>query len=421
MTPEHETASPASPAEASLDVATLERPLFANYGRSPIAFERGEGARLFAVGGKVYLDFLAGIATSSLGHAHPRLVRAIQDQAARVLHVSNLFQIPEQSEAARRLCAATKGQFQRAFFCNSGAEAIEATLKLARLWGHDSGRTKIVSAEHAFHGRTFGALAATGTPAYKIGFEPLPGGFEHVPFGDLAALASVVDGETCAVLLEAVQGEGGVLPADPEYLAAVQVLCKERGVLFILDEIQTGIGRLGEMYGFQHYGIQPDAIALAKGLGGGVPVGAVLAKDELAAKLVPGKHGTTFGGNPLAMSAVIAVQQTLVEDGVLANVPVRSARLRAGLEQIAAETDGVRGVRGEGLMLALLLEDSLKAADLAQACFACGLLVNAVRPHAIRLLPPLILTDADVDEGLSLLREALASATAQPACGVSDE
>jgi len=359
------------------------------------------------VGGRAYLDFLAGIATSSLGHGHPRLVNALQRQAARLLHVSNLYQIPEQSEAARRLCDASEGLFQRAFFCNSGAEANEALIKLARLWGYPNGRSKIVAADGAFHGRTLGALAATGTPAYRVGFEPLPRGFEHVPYGDIEALEAAVDESTCAVLLEAVQGEAGVFPASPEYLTRVQALCKSKETLFLLDEVQTGIGRLGTMYGFQHYRVEPDAIALAKGLGGGVPVGAVLAGDELAAKLVPGKHGSTFGGNPLAMSAVIAVQRALREDGVLAGVAASSARLIGGLESIAEEVEGVRGVRGCGLMLGLRLEDSLAAADVVQSCQDYGLLVNAVRPDTVRLLPPLTVTEQEIDAALGLLRSAI--------------
>lgn len=393
-------------------VAELEASLFSNYKRAPLAFSHGHGARLTSTTGDEYVDFLGGIATSSLGHAHPRLVAALSEQAGRVLHVSNLFQIPEQSRAAELLCRATDGTLQRALFCNSGAEANEALIKLARLWGYNhpgpSGpRFKIVVTHGAFHGRTMGALAATGTPAYRVGFEPLPGGFEHVDLNDLEALDTAIDDSTCAVLLEAIQGEGGVVPATSEYLQAAEQLCRERGVLFLLDEVQTGVGRLGPMYGFQHFSVSPDAISLAKGLGAGVPVGAMLATEELAAELVPGKHGTTFGGNPLAMRAVIAVQEELEQHGLRASVPVKAERLGAGLEARIAARPELRGLRGFGLMRALLFEED-RAADVAARCLRRGLLVNAVRPNAIRFLPPLVVTEEDIDEGLARLDLALA-------------
>ena len=394
------------------EAADLEASLFANYKRAPLAFSHGHGARLFSTGGDEYIDFLGGIATSSLGHAHPRLTEALSDQAGKVLHVSNLFEIPEQSRAAELLCGATGGTFQRALFCNSGAEANEALIKLARLWGYNhpgpaGPRFKIVATHGAFHGRTLGALAATGTPAYRVGFEPLPGGFEHVDLNDLEQLDAAIDEQTCAVLLEAIQGEGGVVPATSDYLHAAERLCRERGVLFLLDEVQTGVGRLGTMYGFQHFGVSPDAISLAKGLGAGVPVGAMLATEALAAELVPGKHGTTFGGNPLAMRAVIAVQEELEEHGLRALVPAKAARLRAGLEERIAARPQLRGLRGAGLMMALLFEEEA-AGDVAARCTRRGLLVNAVRPNAIRFLPPLVVTEEDIDEGLARLDLALA-------------
>lgn len=390
----------------------LEAPLFANYKRAPLAFSHGHGARLISTKGDDYVDFLGGIATSSLGHAHPRLVAALSDQAGKVLHVSNLFEIPEQSRAAELLCGATNGTFQKALFCNSGAEANEALIKLARLWGFNhpgaaGPRFKIVATHGAFHGRTLGALAATGTPAYRVGFEPLPGGFEHVDLNDLDALDAVIDDTTCAVLLEAIQGEGGVVPATSDYLHAAERLCRERGVLFLLDEVQTGVGRLGTMYGFQHFGVAPDAISLAKGLGAGVPVGAMLATEELAAELVPGKHGTTFGGNPLAMRAVVAVQEELEQHGLRASVPAKAQRLCDGLEARIAARPQLRGLRGAGLMRALLFEED-RAGDVAGRCLRRGLLVNAVRPNAIRFLPPLVVTEDDIDEGLARLDLALA-------------
>jgi predicted acetylornithine/succinylornithine family transaminase len=387
--------------------------LFQNYRRAPVAFERGEGCKLFGVDGKVYLDFLAGIATSSLGHAHPGLVRALEGQARRYLHVSNLYEIPEQIEAAELLISASRADSElrgldRAFFCNSGAEAVEAAIKLARRWGHEKGRFEIVSTEGGFHGRTLGALAATGTPAYHEGFQPLPLGFHCVPFADLEALAGAIGEHTCAVLLEPIQGEGGVIPGGREYLQGAQALCRERGVLLILDEVQTGIGRTGTMFGFQQFGLEPDAITLAKGLGGGVPVGALLATGPLAAELVPGTHGSTFGGNALAMAAVCAVQRALVEEGVLNSVAVRGARLRNGLERLA-EHFPIAEVRGCGLMLAVELEPPLSAPAVSERCLHSGLLLNAVRPQALRILPPLVVQDAEIDQALGMLEAALAS------------
>ncbi|HVS62777.1 MAG TPA: aspartate aminotransferase family protein [Thermoanaerobaculia bacterium] len=382
-------------------------PLFQNYRRAPLAFARGEGCRLWDTEGREYLDLLAGIATCSLGHGHPGLVSSIQEQAARCLHVSNLFRIPEQEEAGRLLVEASGGRFSRAFFCNSGTEANEAAIKLARRWGStaEPKRFKVISTHNAFHGRTLGALAATGTAAYRVGFEPLPEGFVQVPFDDLEALEEALDEQTCAVLLEGIQGEAGVIPSSPGYLEGVQALCRERGTLFVLDEIQTAIGRLGRPFGFQHFGVEPDVITLAKGLGGGVPVGAVLAGEEVAAVLVPGTHGTTFGGNPLAMAAVIAVQRALREEDLPANAAARGAQLRAGLEAIADRTGTINQVRGTGLMLAI--ETTAPAAPIADRCRELGAIVHAVRPTSIRLLPPLVIDEQEVSEGLGVLEQAL--------------
>jgi acetylornithine/N-succinyldiaminopimelate aminotransferase len=401
----------ADPAVAASDA------LFQNYRRAPVAFSHGAGCRLWDTEGREYLDFLAGIATSSLGHAHPGLVAAVQEQAARCLHVSNLFRIPQQEEAGRLLVEASEGLFSRAFFCNSGTEANEAAIKLARRWGStaDPTRFRVISTHNAFHGRTLGALAATGTPAYRVGFEPLPEGFVQVPFDDLAALEAAVDERTCAVLLEGIQGEAGVIPASPGYLQGVERLCRERGVLFVLDEIQTANGRLGTMYGYQRFGVKPDVITLAKALGGGVPVGAMLAREEVAAVLVPGTHGTTFGGNPLAMAAVVAVQRALREEGLPANALERGAELRDELERIARETGTITQVRGDGLMLAI--ETAAPAAPIADRCRELGLIVHAVRAHSIRILPPLVITAAEVAEGLAILERALREAGAPSAGG----
>ncbi len=385
--------------------------LMGNYRRAPVAFESGEGSVLTATDGRKYIDFLSGIATSSLGHGHPRLVGALQEQAARYLHVSNLYEIPEQTRAAELLVAASKSHggpgLDRVFFCNSGAEANEAAIKLARKWGGaHGGKSAIVSTENGFHGRTLGALAATGTPAYQTAFQPLPGGFRTVPLNDLEAMKDAVDPGTCAVLVEPIQGEGGVIPTDPGYLEGVQELCRERGALLILDEVQTGIGRTGTMFSFQQQGLEPDIIALAKGLGGGVPVGAMMARESVAEHLVPGDHGSTFGGNPLACAAVCAVVEVVSEPGFLERVGEAGERIRARLEE-AGDAAGIQEVRGSGLMIGIEIRGEAPA--VAAECLDRGLLLNAVRPHSLRLLPPLVVTDEEIECALDILVSALVS------------
>ncbi len=390
-----------------------EDSLFTNYKRAPVAFRHGDGVRLWDASGREYLDFLAGIAVSSLGHNHPVLTEAIARQAGRLLHVSNLFRIREQERAGELLVRAANGLLHRAFFCNSGAEAVEAAIKLARRYACDrdgsGARHRIVTAEGGFHGRTLGALAATATPAYQVGFGPLPGGFAAVPFGDLKAAADAIDGSVCAVLIEAIQGEAGVIEPPEGYLASLQALCRERGALFILDEVQTGIGRLGRAFGFQRYGLEPDVVTLAKGLGGGVPVGAVLARGEVASAFVPGTHGTTFGGNPLACAAVRAVLETVFEKDFLERVVRAGEYLRALLGQLGAG-GLVTEVRGQGLMAAV--ECTPDAADVAARCLENGLIVNAPRPHVIRMLPPLVVRDPEIERAVGILAHALEEAAA---------
>lgn len=400
------------PDEHHLDTAAAlalsERTLFQNYRRQPIAFHHGQGARLWDLEGRGYLDFIGGIATSSLGHAHPALVRAVSEQVARYVHVSNLFLIPEQARAGQLLVEASG--LDRAYFCNSGAEAVEAAIKLARRRAHDLGRPdehEIVVAQGSFHGRTLGALAATGNPAYHVGFGPLPAGFRHVPYNDLAAATAAFGPATCAVLVEPVQGEGGVLPADPGWLAGLQALCRQHDALFMLDEIQTGIGRSGRMFAYQHHDLAPDVVCVAKGLGGGVPVGALLARDAVAGHFVPGSHGSTFGGNALATAAACAVLETIHSEGLLDHVTTMGQRLRAGLAALAERQPRIRAVRGMGLLLGVDL--AVEAAPVVVACAERGLLVNNVRPQTLRLAPPLVVTADDVDAALGLLADALAA------------
>lgn len=406
---------PSGPDSAPSDLERVrelsERHLFGTYAPAPVAFARGEGTRLWDLEGRTYLDFVAGIAVSSLGHAHPDLVQAIAGQAGRVLHVSNLYHIPEQAEAARLLAEASG--LPKVFFCNSGAEAVEAAIKLARKWGRatkGSEAVEIVSAAGGFHGRTLGALAATGVERYRAPFEPLPPGFRSIPYEDLEAAEAAVGPRTCAVLVEPVQGETGVVPGTAEFLRGLQALCRRHGALFVLDEVQTGVGRTGAAFAFQRHGLEPDAVAAAKGLGGGVPIGALLAREEVAAQLVPGDHGSTFGGNPLACAAAAVVLRTVCREPFLARVRELGDRLRAGLERIGRKTGLVTEVRGAGLLIGADL--TLSASAVVDAARERGLLVNAPRPRTLRLAPPLTVTEAEVDEALGILGEALESSAA---------
>jgi len=355
---------------------------------------------------------VAGIAVSALGHNHPALAQAISSQAGRVIHVSNLYLIPEQALAARWLVE--HSALDRVFFCNSGAEANEAAIKLARKYASrsHSGRFEIIVAEHSFHGRTLAALAATAQPKYQEGFAPLPSGFVPVPLNDIDALRAAVSPATCAVLLEPVQGEGGVQPADPDYLRAVRALCDDAGLLLILDEIQTGVGRTGRLFAYEHAGIDPDIMTLAKGLGGGFPIGAMLAKETAARAFEPGNHGSTFGGNPLACAAALAVLTTIEREHLVDNAANVGTYLLQRLHALAASHPVITAVRGWGLMVAIDL--ATDAAPVVDACRAQGLLVNAVQAATLRLVPPLIVTPADVDEAIEILGTVLA-ALPQPA------
>lgn len=372
--------------------------LFANYNRLPVSFEHGEGCALTSTEGKTYLDFLSGIAVCSLGHSHPKLVAALQDQAAKLLHVSNLYGIPEQEEAASLLAQhCGQGILNKAFFCNSGAEANECLIKLARKYAHSNNLPPVITVAHnSFHGRTMATVSATGTPKYHEGFAPLVPGFQFVEFNDLEAALGALE-TSCAVLVEPIQGEGGVIPANPDYLKGLEQACKAQNKLLLLDEVQTGIGRTGHWLAAHHYGITPHAVSLAKGLGGGVPVGAVLAQESLAVLLTPGTHATTFGGNPLASRAVSTVLQTIEEENLLTQAEKSGAYLRGRLGGLP----GVKAVRGVGLMVAAVTERA--AGEIAQECFEQGLLVNAVRPNVIRLAPPLVVTPGEIDQAVSIL------------------
>jgi predicted acetylornithine/succinylornithine family transaminase len=374
------------------------------YPPSPVTFVRGEGSRLFDADGRSYLDFVGGVAVTSLGHAHPTVADAIAAQARTLLHVSNLYGTTVGPEVAATLDRLLGGGGQ-VFFCNSGAEANECAIKLARKWARtaETGRYVVITAHRSFHGRTLATLHATGQPAKHEAFQPLPAGFRHVPYGDLDALAAAAsEPDVAAVLLEAVQGEGGVWPAPPGYLEGARQLCDDRGVLLMMDEVQTGLGRTGRWFGFQHAGIRPDVVTMAKALGNGVPIGACWAPVQVASAFVPGDHATTLGGQPLAASAARAVLAVMEAEDVPARAERAGARLAAGL----AKLPGVVDVRGMGLILAAELGER-PARDVAAAALDAGLLVNPVAPTTLRLLPSLLVTDAEIDEALAILERVL--------------
>ena len=415
MTTITKTASAAAVAAAEEEQARVwdAAHVMKTYARQPVTFVRGQGARLWDARGKEYLDFLAGIAVCSVGHCHPRLVAAVQEQAATLMHVSNLYLTEGQARLARRLIELS--DFERVFFSNSGAEANEVALKLARKRAKAFGRPnkfRIVSALNSFHGRTIATITATGQPKYQKGFEPLPAGFSYVPFNDIAALKAAVSGDTAAILLEPIQGEGGILPATREYLQAARELADRNDALLIFDEVQTGMGRTGRMWAYQHYGVVPDVMTLAKGLGGGFPIGACLARGDAAETLVPGDHGSTFAGSPLAASAANAVLDVIADEELQANARRVGAHLVARLEDLRRRHPHTVGpARGVGLMLAVGLTRPV-ARQIVGACLDAGLIVNAIGDDTIRMLPPLTITEGDADAAVETLEKAIVAVAA---------
>ena len=377
------------------------------YGRLPLALMKGQGARVWDADGNEYLDFVAGIAVNALGHNHPALTKAISEQAAELLHVSNLYWIEPQVKLAKLLVE--NSCCDKVFFANSGAEANEGAIKLARKYAKEhygEDKFEIITMNKSFHGRTLATLAATGQSKFHQDFKPLPAGFKYVPFNDFKALEDAIGPHTCAVMMEPIQGEGGVYAAEPDYLTKVRRLCDDRNLLLIFDEVQSGIGRSGELFAYQLYGVEPDIMTLAKGLGGGVPIGAFLAKEQVAAALKPGDHGSTFGGNPLATAAATAVLETILADGFLAGVKEIAGYFATKLEELAAKYPVVKEVRGKGLLLGMELD--VAAAGVVNGCREKGLLINGVAGKGLRFLPPLIITEADVDEAVAILAEELA-------------
>jgi len=381
--------------------------LFQNYRTQPIALVRGEGTWVTDADGKRYLDFIGGIATVSVGHANPRIRDALMKQAGLLWHASNLYVTEPQVTLAEKLTAQTK-TLKRAFFCNSGTEANEAMIKLARHYqvanGHPE-RIEILCFHNSFHGRTLGSLAATGQPKYQQGFGPLPQGFRFLEYGDAAAVEAAISDQTCAVMLEPLQGEAGVLSPPRGYLARVRELCTKHGALMLLDEVQTGMGRTGAFFAHQHERIEPDAMSLAKGIAGGIPLGALLAREDVAKVFTPGTHASTFGGNPLATAAASAVMEMLSE-GLLERVQRAGARLSQRLASVGGRASGERGA---GLLRALLLSEDLAPKVVAKAR-ELGLLVNAIGERVVRLAPPLTVSDDEIDRAAELLAEAVRKA-----------
>ncbi len=372
--------------------------LMNTYNRLPVAFTHGRGAWLTDEQGKEYLDALAGIAVNGLGHAHPRLVAALSEQVGRLIHTSNVYRVREQEALADRLCELSG--MQEVFFGNSGSEANEGALKLVRLYGHKNAEpaAQTIVMERAWHGRTLATLAATGSEKARKGFDPLPSGFIHVPYNDLSAVerAAAADPRVRAVWLEVLQGEGGIQVADVEYVRRLRRLCDERGWLLMIDEVQSGIGRTGKWFAYQWADIRPDVITLAKGLGSGVPIGALLAGGRAAGVFGPGQHGTTFGGGPLAMRAGLETLAIIESEGLMANAFAQGERIRSGLTRELAAVSGVKDIRGMGLMCGVELDRP--CGELVKQALAAGLLINVTQDTVVRLLPPLILSSAEADQ-----------------------
>ncbi|MGB2926284.1 MAG: aspartate aminotransferase family protein [Limnothrix sp.] len=402
---------------ATFDRADFDQYVMNTYGRFPVAIAKGEGCRLWDTNGKDYLDFVAGIATCTLGHAHPLLAEAVSEQIKKLHHVSNLFYIPEQGALAKWIvehsCA------DKVFFCKSGAEANEAAIKLVRKYAHTMveflEQPVILSAVSSFHGRTLATITATGQPKYQKNFHPLPDGFAYVPYNDIQALKEAIadcdegNRRVAAVMLEALQGEGGVRPGEVEYFKAVRQICDENNILLVLDEVQVGVGRTGKYWGYENLGIEPDIFTSAKGLAGGIPIGAMMCKDSCAV-FGPGEHASTFGGNPFSCAAGLAVVNALESENLLENVNARGQQLRTALETLAAKYDYFIEARGWGLIngLEIKADLDLTSIQVVKAAMENGLLIAPAGPKVLRFVPPLIVSEAEVDEAIAILDKTLA-------------
>jgi len=383
-----------------------DRYVIGNYARNPIAIVRGSGSRVWDAEGREYLDFFPGWGVNAIGHCHPKVVSAIKEQCEKLIHVPNNYYNEPQAILAKRISESSFGG--KCFFCNSGAEAIEASIKLARRYfrkakGED--RFEIITMYGSFHGRTIAAITATAQPKYQEGFEPLLPGFKYIPFNDIDALKDAVDERTCAVLMEPIQGEGGINVAEEDFMMEARRICDRTGALLILDEVQTGIGRTGKMFAYQHYGVVPDIMALAKALGGGMAIGAIVAKEEISAALTPGSHASTFGGNPLACRAAIAVFDAIYEEGLLERAEKMGNMIKEALISLKDRYGAIVDVRGKGLMIGVELDRP--GDELVRECMRRGLLINCTAGKVIRFMPSMTVTEEEVKEALSIFEEAL--------------
>ena len=377
--------------------------LFQNYGRIDLSFTHGKGCYLYDTEGKEYLDLVAGIAVNSIGYAHPEWVKAMQDQVAKLVHVSNLYHVEEQARLAEKIASITPGDLNRTLFVNSGAEANEGALKLAVRY---TGRSKVMAALNGFHGRTAAALGATGQTKYQASFEPLiSNAYQYYEYGDCESVKQMMDKDVAALIVEPIQGEGGVRTASKEFFKTVRDLCTDNGTLMIVDEVQTGIGRTGMWYGIQNFDVVPDIITMAKALGGGAPIGAVTSTDEIAKVMSPGTHGTTFGGNPLVTASGCAVLDIMKKEKVVENSHDLGARWMADLKSISS--DKIKDVRGYGLIIGIEMDSNKTASVIQKHCRDNGVLVNVCHGNTVRLIPPLILNDAQKDRFTKLLKECL--------------
>jgi len=393
------------------DVAAItDRFVAKTYARTPLALVKGRGLKVWDADGKEYLDFLAGIAVNSFGHCHPAIVKAIKQQALTLMHVSNLYHMQPQSELARELC---RNSFaDRVFFCNSGAEANEAAIKLARRYGLEKlgGKYEIISTHNSFHGRTLATLTATGQEKVRAGYDPLPAGFRQVPFNKLDAMEAAIDEKkTVAILIEPIQAEGGVNVPNETYMLGLREICDQRRILLIFDEVQTGMGRTGKLFGYENFGVKPDIMTLAKALGGGLPLGAMLAREEVANSFGPGSHASTFGGNPVACAAGLAVMQ-LLKSGALKNCVQMGKYFVKGLEALKKKYPFIRDIRGKGLLIGVELE--MDGSKIAEACMQEGLLMNCTAAKVLRFVPPLTIKKIEIDRGLAILEKVLARQSA---------
>jgi len=376
------------------------------YKRFPVVLTRGSGAKVWDINGREYLDFAAGIAVCNLGHSHPKVIAAVSEQMGELTHVSNLYYTEPQTQLAKQL---TDNSFaDKVFFCNSGAEANEAAIKLARKYAHENmgpDKFELITMKDSFHGRTMATITATGQEKFQFGFTPLLEGFTYVPFNDLQALEAAISGKTCGIMLEPIQGEGGVNIPDDNYLAAVREICDRHGILLIIDEVQTGIGRTGKLFAYEHYGIKPDIMTLAKALANGIPAGAMLATDKIAKAFVPGNHASTFGGNPFAMAAANAVMKTILQEDILGNCRKVGDYFLSQLKKLQQKHSIIQDVRGKGLMIAAKLD--IETGDIVNECLQRGLLIISAGSKTLRFVPPLIITNLDVDCAIKVLDEVM--------------